>query len=200
MNLLFLLNVACFWFGCNNAAKELVKERIIFSRERDFNLRLDSYCFSKFLVLVLIAMIQVTLLFGIVRIWCGLPGSPGGQWVVLAILGTAGTALGLMISSLAPTEEVAVALVPLIVMPQIILAGVIAPLSGVAKVLAQFAITVYWAEQSLQGLLPLDQQKMLRLDDTKYGFPLGVVFAHACGFLVATLIMLCLPEKLKKNR
>src|SRR5262249_13384229 len=46
VNLLFLLNVACFWFGCNNAAKELVKERVIFTRERDFNLRLDGYFVS----------------------------------------------------------------------------------------------------------------------------------------------------------
>ena len=27
MNLLFLLAVTSFWFGCNNAAKEIVKER-----------------------------------------------------------------------------------------------------------------------------------------------------------------------------
>ena len=34
INLLFLLAVSCFWLGCNTAAKELVKERIIFLRER----------------------------------------------------------------------------------------------------------------------------------------------------------------------
>lgn len=39
INLLFLINISCFWFGCNNAAKELVKERVIYERERDFNLR-----------------------------------------------------------------------------------------------------------------------------------------------------------------
>ena len=54
VNLLFLLAVSCFWFGCNTAAKELVKERVIFLRERDFNLRVGSYFASKFLVLALI--------------------------------------------------------------------------------------------------------------------------------------------------
>ena len=75
VNLLFLLAVSCFWFGCNTAAKELVKERVIFLRERDFNLRVGGYFVSKFLVLSLISVVQASLLFGIVRAWCGPPGS-----------------------------------------------------------------------------------------------------------------------------
>src|SRR5262249_56909457 len=83
VNLLFLLNVSCFWFGCNNAAKEIVKERVIFSRERDFNLRLDSYLASKFMVLVVIALVQAGVLFCILRRWCGPPGSAAGPVLVL---------------------------------------------------------------------------------------------------------------------
>ena len=78
-NLLFLLAVSCFWFGCNTAAKELVKERVIFLRERDFNLRVAGYFASKFLVLSLIGVLQASLLFRIVRAWCrpaGLAGIP----------------------------------------------------------------------------------------------------------------------------
>ena len=30
INLMFLLAVSSFWFGCNNAAKEIVKERTIY--------------------------------------------------------------------------------------------------------------------------------------------------------------------------
>src|SRR5262249_27905461 len=104
LNLLFLLSVACFWFGCNNAAKELVKERVIYSRERDFNLRIDSYFTSKFLVLVLIALLQVGILFGIVRSWCSPPGAAVLQAAALAALAVAGTALGLLISAFARTE------------------------------------------------------------------------------------------------
>ena len=57
MNLLLLLAVSCFWFGCNTAAKELVKERVIFLRERDFNLRVSAYFASKFLVLAVIGVV-----------------------------------------------------------------------------------------------------------------------------------------------
>jgi hypothetical protein len=190
LNLLFLLSVGCFWFGCNNAAKELVKERTIYSRERDFNLRVDSYFVSKFVVLVVIALIQVTLLFGIARSWCSPPGSVLCQWLALAVVAVAGTSLGLLISALARTEEVAVALVPIAVMPQIILAGVIAPLSGLAKALARGAITVHWSEQALESLLQDSDLRILRLEPVDFFVALSLVLVHAAAFATGTLFIL----------
>ena len=84
VNLLNLMVVSCFWFGCNTAAKELVKERAIFQRERDYNLRITSYFLSKLLVLTLIGLLQASLLFGIVRWWCHPPGQASLQWLTLA--------------------------------------------------------------------------------------------------------------------
>jgi ABC-type multidrug transport system ATPase subunit len=195
VNLLFLLNVACFWFGCNNAAKEIVKERVIYSRERDFNLRLDSYYVSKFVVLVLIALVQVAILYGIARAWCDPPGSAVGQWVVLATLAVAGTALGLLISTFARTEEVAVALVPIAVMPQIILAGVIAPLSGLPEGLAKGFITVHWAEQALEALLPDRDLTLLHRSPAAYGVSLAAVVVHLVLFASATFLLLWLQSR-----
>jgi ABC-type multidrug transport system ATPase subunit len=192
INLLFLLSVACFWFGCNNAAKELVKERVIFSRERDFNLRLDGYLVSKFVVLVLIALVQVALLFGIVHVWCGPPGAAVGQALTLAVLAIAGTALGLLISAFAKTEEVAAALVPVAVMPQIILAGVIAPLSGAAKILATAAVSVYSAENSLEALMPANDLMMLHRDQPSFLLSLAAVCVHVVLFTGATFALLWL--------
>ena len=199
VNLLFLLSVACFWFGCNNAAKELVKERVIYRRERDFNLRIDSYFASKFLVLVLVAMVQVALLFVIVRQWCGPPGSAAGQFATLALLAVAGTALGLLISAFARTEEVAVALVPIAVMPQIILAGVIAPLTGVASVLADTLITVRWAQRGLEALLPGKDLAVLALSRADYARQITMVVFHILVFASATLLSLRQQSRAKVN-
>jgi ABC-type multidrug transport system ATPase subunit len=190
LNLLFLLNVSCFWFGCNNAAKELVKERVIFRRERDFNLRIDSYFASKAAVLVLIALVQVALLFGIVRPWCGPPGSAAWQGIALAVLAAAGTMLGLLISALARTEEVAVALVPIAIIPQIILAGVVAPLKGLGKLLAESLTTVRWAERAAEALLPEQDLALLRLDRSPHLGQLAMVAAHVLAFAAATLVAL----------
>jgi ABC-type multidrug transport system ATPase subunit/ABC-type multidrug transport system permease subunit len=199
VNLLFLLNVSCFWFGCNNAAKELVKERLICTRERDFNLRIDSYFASKFLVLVLIALIQIALLFGIVRLWCGPPGSAMWQLVALAALATAGTLLGLLISALARTEEVAVALVPIAIIPQIILAGVIAPLSGLGKLLAEIAITTHWGERALEALLPEGDLALLPLKQGEYRWQVAIVAAHVLAFAAATLLALWWQGRIRRS-
>ncbi len=190
VNLLLLLAVSCFWFGCNTAAKELVKERVIFRRERDFNLRVGGYLVSKFVVLNLIGVVQVALLFGIVRLWCDPPGSVLWQGTTLATLTMAGTAMGLAISTLARSEEVATALVPMAVIPQIILAGVITPLRGVARYLAQGFVTVYWGQQALERLLPeADLMHLGRAPDHGSG-PLLVVLVHALVLAASTFVIL----------
>jgi energy-coupling factor transporter ATP-binding protein EcfA2 len=191
-NLLFLLNVSCFWFGCNSAAKELVKERIIFTRERDFNLRIGSYFLSKFLVLALIALLQAAVLLAIVRPWCRPPGSLLGQGAALAVLAAAGSALGLLLSALARNEDMAAALVPLAVIPQIILAGVIAPLPdlSLSRILANSFITARWGQCALEAMLPSDDLVLLGIVRAEYYQQIAMVAVHLAVFAAATLLVL----------
>lgn len=58
---------------------------------------------------------------------------------------------------------------PIAIIPQIILAGVMAPLRGVGKWLADGLITVRWAERALEALLPDETLLLLRLDQTAFG-------------------------------
>jgi ABC-2 type transport system permease protein len=144
-------------------------------------------------------MVQVALLYGIVRAWCDPPGRAAGQWGTLAVLAVAGTALGLLISALARTEEVAAALVPIAIIPQIILAGVIAPLSGLGKLLADGLITVRWAERALEALLPGPDLALLRRNQAEYRWQLAVVAAHILVFTAATLLTLWRQGRAKRN-
>jgi ABC-type multidrug transport system permease subunit len=138
-------------------------------------------------VLVCISLVQVTLLFAIVRLWCGPPGSAAGQWAILALLAVVGTTLGLLISAFAETEDVAAALVPIAVMPQIILAGVIAPLKGlVALWLAWGTITVHAGELALEGTLPTPP----RSDTSGVAGPLALVAGHAVVFAALAVAIL----------
>lgn len=141
----FLLVVSSFWFGCNNAAKELVKERTIYRHERDVSLEIMSYLASKFLLLGAIAVVQAAVLYLVVRYFTNIPGSMWWWTLVAGTTAAAGTALGLAISAAASTEEVAISAVPIALIPQIILAGAIAPLDGIDHYLAKLAITSYWA-------------------------------------------------------
>jgi hypothetical protein len=138
-------------------------------------------------------------LFVIIKFWCAPTGSAASQWVVLAALAAAGTMLGLLISALANTEEVAVALVPIAIIPQIVLAGVIAPLHGLGKVLADGLITSHWAAGALEALLPREWLFSLQRDRPSYGVQVMVVVFHVFAFAIATLIILAKQGRQKRN-
>jgi ABC-type multidrug transport system ATPase subunit len=184
VNLLFLLAVTSFWFGCNNAAKEIVKERIIYSRERDFNVQVSSYYFSKLLLLLFFSGVQALVLAVVVQLWCHPPGAFAGQCLLLPILAGAGVALGLAISAAAPTEEMAITLIPVAVVPQIILSGVIAPLEGWSKFLAQLMITGYWGNRGLDALLSEDDARLAGLKQGSFAGSLLVVVVHGLVFVL----------------
>ena len=199
VNLLFLLAISSFWFGCNSAAKEVVKERTIFTRECDFNLLASSYYVSKFLVLCGFGFIQTLVLFGLTWAFCALRGIVFGQLAVLMALTMAGTALGLLISTASSSEEMAITLIPMAIIPQIILSGTIAPLSGLSKSLAAFGITTYWGKRGLDSLLPGDLAEAARAgkfaQDGSLTLALVLLAVHSFCFIVATLIIMALSGR-----
>lgn len=194
-NLVFLLGISCLWFGCNNAAKEIVKERVIYLRERDVSVMIPSYYFSKLFLLGLLCLSQTTLLLGIVKYLTNLPGGFFGQWLSLAILSLVGVSLGLLISAMSKTTDNAVAMVPAALLPQIILAGVIAPVEGFAKLLAQLFISAYWGYRALAAPLPEDISKVLGADDWSAPAAILVLLLHLGVFVAAAISVLFLGDR-----
>jgi ABC transport system ATP-binding/permease protein len=190
VNLLLLLAVSSFWLGCNSAAKEIVKERVLFRRESDHNVRAETYLASKLGVLILVGIVQTFVLFAVVKIWCAPAGPWLGQFSVLLALMTAGTSLGLLLSAVAKTEEMAITLVPIVVIPQILLAGVIAPLSGFAKAIAIGCITVYWGTKAFDALLPEETILSLNIAESSFDSSLVVLVLHAIAFVLAARVVL----------
>lgn len=142
--LLNIVAITVFWFGCNNAAKEIVKEEAIYGRERAANLRILPYLGSKFLVLSVMSIIQTIMLMGVVygamqvlhaTLRHDMPPNEYflgylPQFGVLALLSITGIAFGLLLSSCVSTPDRANALMPYVLIPQIILGGAIIPISG----------------------------------------------------------------------
>jgi ABC-type multidrug transport system ATPase subunit/pSer/pThr/pTyr-binding forkhead associated (FHA) protein len=123
----FLMVVAAVWFGCNNAARDIVGETTIFQRERMVNLKLPSYVFSKIAVLAMLCLFQCVALLTIVYFLSDLSGSFLTLLAVLFTASLAGTALGLLISAVSPTTEAAIAFLPVVLLPFILLGGGIKP-------------------------------------------------------------------------
>ncbi len=200
VNLVFLLAVSSFWFGCNNAAKEIVKEQIIYGRERDFNLLAESYYASKLVLLAIFSGLQTILLFVVVRAWCAVPGPFLTELIVLLALALTGVTLGLAISAFSRTEEMAITLVPMAIIPQIILSGAIAPLSGLGEALAMGTITTFWGKRALDACLPEEMARAVGLEQHALAGAGAVILVHAAVALVAALVLLRLQNRRRARR
>ena len=149
-NTAFLLLVSVFWLGCNNSAPEIVKERSLFERERAVSVDPFVYYMAKLAVLGLAALVQAFLVFGIVNVFCSLPALDGTAGLITHIstitaVALLGTLTGLAISSLSRSEEMAVRSVPVLLIPQIVLANVIAPLEGWLDWVGRGLVSTFWS-------------------------------------------------------
>ncbi|HEY3027591.1 MAG TPA: FHA domain-containing protein, partial [Pyrinomonadaceae bacterium] len=156
----FLLALVAIWFGTSVAAREIIRERAVYTRERMVNLGLLPYVGSKLFVLSLIVGAQCVLLFGMLKFlhYTGLMSLPGWaipQLLVVVLTGIVGIALGLCVSALVRTSEMATSLVPLILIPQILFSGLVGVPQGLAKV-AGLAMPATWAFDELKRLSTLD--------------------------------------------
>ena len=129
---LFFVVVSCVWFGTSNSAREIVTERAIYMRERMVNLSLFNYVFSKYIVLSFICVLQCTMLLGIVFFALGFHGGAGAFFAELAVMvgvSMNATALGLLISTMVSSAEAAMALTPIALIPQVVLGGLMVPMT-----------------------------------------------------------------------
>ncbi|MFC5865222.1 FHA domain-containing protein [Acidicapsa dinghuensis] len=123
----FLMVIAAIWFGCNNAARDIVGEWTVYKRERMVTLRLGSYAFSKLAVLLGLALIQCFFLLGIVDLSLSLKSNFFLVYGMLVLSAMVGTGLGLCISAFSKTTESAIALLPVVLLPIIALGGGLRP-------------------------------------------------------------------------
>jgi ABC-type multidrug transport system ATPase subunit len=160
-SLLFFLGISSFWYGCNNAAKEIAKELPIYRLERDVNLSVVSYVLSKMALLSVVGLGQVGLLFVIVSAYTGIPGSGAGQFWAMSIAMLTGTATGLLLSAVSTTTDQASTLIPIALIPQILLAGVIVPdLPAMADFMAHTMVSGFWIYRAMSSILNDDHGKV----------------------------------------
>jgi ABC-type multidrug transport system ATPase subunit/ABC-type multidrug transport system permease subunit len=138
----FLMCLASIWFGCSNAAREIVGEWAVYHRERMVNLRIPAYVFSKLLVGTILCAIQCAVLLLIVRWGCNLRGAIFSSYIVLMTAACCGIGIGLIISALAPSQEMAMGLLPLVLIPMVIFGGSLMPVHEMQKLVRPAAFVM----------------------------------------------------------
>jgi len=149
---IFILTISAIWFGCSNAAREIVNEQSIYKRERMVNLKIPSYILSKVTILALLCVIQCLILSCIAIPSHNLAGSFFSVFCNLLTTTIASLMLGLFVSSISKTSEAAMSILPIVLIPQIIAAGFVITfnkLGDLLQIIAGFTIS-RWAFEAAE--------------------------------------------------
>jgi ABC-type multidrug transport system ATPase subunit len=155
--ILFFAYIATLWFGCGNAAQEIVKELPMFRRERLIGLGRHAYLLAKTISLARLTVAQGLLTYGVMQLgaWLasghGIGGAVGWQVAGLVATSFAAVGIGLAISALARSVLQAVMLVPLVLIPQILFSGFTPPAGDMAA--GPYAVSRVMPSAAVQSVM-----------------------------------------------
>ncbi|MFD8454783.1 ABC transporter ATP-binding protein/permease [Streptomyces coelicoflavus] len=216
--LLILAVGACF-AGAANSVRELIKERVIYERERATGLSRSAYLMSKVFVLGLITVFQ-GLLVGVIGFASReIPDEGlilGGATLVelslpIMALGFASMMFGLVISSLVKTAEKTMPLLVMFAIIQVVFTGCLFALNGAVGV-NQFSYLMpsRWAVAAAGATLDFNRisppEKGAEADPLwehtvgAWGMDMAalIVLGVICGFFVARFLRRHEPEVMRK--
>ena len=189
---LFFAYIATLWFGCGNAAQEIVKELPMFRRERLIGLGRHGYLLAKFLSLARITIVQSLLLYGVMQLstW-GIGGAVEWQIPGLILAACAAVGIGLAISAWAKSVLQAVMVVPLVLIPQILFSGFVPPAGDmkagpylVSRVMPSAAVqsvmdtSLFW-QRKISGSMRVDYPSAFSNLNRDRSLKNGQIYANA---------------------
>jgi ABC transport system ATP-binding/permease protein len=122
--LLMSIIVALF-MGLTVSAEEIIRDRKILRRESFLNLSWNSYLFSKLAILFLLSAIQTLSFVIIAHLVLEIHGMTFAFWFILFTTSCFANVLGLNISSAFNSAVTVYVMIPLLLIPQMILSGVL---------------------------------------------------------------------------
>ncbi|MEO3977009.1 FHA domain-containing protein [Streptomyces sp. CAU 1734] len=218
--IMLIIAVGMCFSGAANSVRELIKERVIYERERATGLSRSAYLMSKVIVLGAITALQGIILCGIGFAPRELPAEglilPAAAELCLVVIALGFTSMmfGLVISSLVRTAEKTMPLLVMFAIVQVVFTGILFKIYG-SPGLEQFAwlMPSRWAIGGAGATLdlgrlmpPWDPKNPQDLDPlwehsaAQWGINVTVLLAIGvvCGVAVARLLRRHEPEVMRK--
>lgn len=204
ISVLFMMSVSAIWFGVNNACREIVKESKIYERENMFNVRKDTYLLSKISTLAIISLIQSTLFVGILSIFYVNKevrfNNIVYQVLFLFFLSITASLLGLLVSASLKSTEKVMALVPILLIPQLMLAGVVTKITNPIIELLSWLTISRWGTEGLANLQATVQNTHLNKKDNAILYLKGqfhttysdIFGSHSTSFGLGVTFLTCM--------
>ncbi|MBP0958348.1 MAG: ATP-binding cassette domain-containing protein [Oscillospiraceae bacterium] len=169
MKLMFSFGCAAFWVGIFNSVQEISKERTIYERERFTGVKPIPYVMSKFVITAGLCAVQAAIMIAMLVFFTDTVATIDGDvesataralgmneggivfenclWLEMYITTfmsmLSAMCIGLTISA-AVSNDMALVICPVCLLPQILLSGVACTLSGLTEVMSK-AVTCRWA-------------------------------------------------------
>jgi ABC-type multidrug transport system ATPase subunit/uncharacterized tellurite resistance protein B-like protein len=122
---LFMSVIVALFMGLTVSAEEIIRDRKILKRETFLNLSRSSYIFSKIGILFMISAIQTLLFVAVGNYILEIRGMFFTHWIILFTASCFANLLGLNISSAFNSAVTIYILIPILLIPQLILSGVV---------------------------------------------------------------------------
>ncbi|MCX7594938.1 MAG: ABC transporter permease, partial [Fischerella sp.] len=211
LKVLFIFSCIGIWVGLSSSVREIVKEAAIYARERLINLGLFPYLGSKVLIRSGFVLLQTLLIVAAILVGFKSPESNLMPWFLglgittfLTLL--ASVSLSLMISAFVKNENEANSILPLIMIPQIILSGVLFELTGLAAKLgwltiSRWSIGAYGVLVDVNAMVPNSTPGVPSLDNIfaassvydptwkNLGLNWGILAVHTLVYLAVALLL-----------
>ncbi|MBG0857506.1 FHA domain-containing protein [Streptomyces spinoverrucosus] len=211
MNTLLILCVGGVLTGAANAVREIVKERVIYQRERAVGLSRSAYLTSKVVVLGAVTVLQAVVLTLVALYGVDL-GAPGGQGVLMpplieiavavALLAFTAVMLGLLISALVRKEEVTMPLLVLLAIVQVVFCGALLQLDGVPGLeQLSWLVPARWALAAMAATVDLGRLSLGEVSgDPLFGHTAGVWLLDIGMLVVLSLVYGYVVHRLLRHR
>ncbi|WP_419992334.1 FHA domain-containing protein [Streptomyces violaceoruber] len=218
--ILLILAVGICLAGSASSVRELIKERVIYERERATGLSRSAYLVSKVIVLGVITAFQSVILCGICFAVRDLPAEglfmPPAVEICLSIvaLGFTSMMFGLMISAMVKTSEMTMPLLVMFAIVQLVFTGVLFQVYGTPGLEqltwlmpSRWGVAAAGTTLDLAHLMPpwdpknpTDLDPLWEATATQWGINIFVllVIALVCAFAVARLLRRHEPEVMRK--
>lgn len=124
---LFLSVTVAMFLGLTNSATEILRDLPVLRRERNTRYGTGLYVTSKCFTLSLLAAIQCAIYVSIGHYFLEIKEMWLSHWMWMSTTAICGTAIAMFISAIVKSERAALSSIPLLLVPQLLLAGALVP-------------------------------------------------------------------------
>ena len=186
----FAIILCANWFALSLSIREIVQEKEILRDKFRRGVSALATLTAKLTLPVIFTIIQTLIVYAFINMRLTVNPDPIFITVTLACIAIPATAVGLFTSTLAKNTSQANAFLPLLIIPQVALAGALVPLDQMQQI-GRALSSIIWSRYNQASFLNI---LLERKDDM---FNTLLPLAIALGFYIITAILL---HKLKKPR